>query len=175
MEAFQAIDAVPREQRPPHSGHAHLLHGLEDLSVPVPVPGASGHELNGCGPRDGLGIAHRGSPCDLARTGRLGSSLVVGHAPPGITPRRELQGLRRIPLNHGEAHGEGREQRGLPSAVLGEEEGGVFFEWQRQLVEATVVVDADLAELESAHVALLGGLSGESYGMPFAAAAASAL
>ena len=128
MEAFQAIDAVPREQRPPHSGHPRLLHGLENLPVPSPVPGASGHELNGCGPRDGLGIAHRGSPCDLARTGRLGWSLVVGHAPPGITPRRKLQGLRRIPLNHGEAHREGRKQRGLATAVLGEQDGCVFLE-----------------------------------------------
>ena len=62
MEAFQAIDAVPREQRPSHSEHARLLHGLEYLSVPVPMPGASGHELNGGGPRDGLGIPHCGSP-----------------------------------------------------------------------------------------------------------------
>ena len=140
----------------------------------VPVPGASGHGLNGCGPRDGLGIAHRGGPCDLARTGRLGWSIVGGNDPPGIAPSRDLQGLRRIPLNHGETHGKGREQRGLSAAVLGEEDGGVVFEWQRQIVEATVVVDAELAELESAHVALLGGPSGESYGMPFAAAAASA-
>ena len=174
MEAPQAINAVPREQRPPRAGHAHLLYGPENLSVSAPVPGASGHELNGCGPRDGLGIAHRGSPCYLTRTGRLGCSLVVGHAPPGIAPRVELQGLRRIPLYHGEAHRESGEQRGLPSTVLGEEDGGVFLERKPQLVEATVVVDAEFAELESAHVALLGGPSGESYGMPVAVAAASA-
>ena len=160
MEAFQAIDAVPREQRPPQSGHAHLLHGLENLSVPMPVLGASGHELSGCGPRDGLGIAHRGGPCNLAGTDRLRWSLVAAHASPGVTPRRELQGHRRIPLNYGEAHREGSEERGLTTAILGEDDGGVFFEWQRQLVEAAVVVDAELADLESAHVAFPNTFAG---------------
>ena len=115
-----------------------------------------------------------GSPHDLARTHRLASPLLVECAHGGITPRVELQGSRRTTLEHSKTHSKRREQRGLSTAVLGEQDGRVFFEREPQLFETTVGIDADLAKLESAHVTLLGGASGESYRRPLAAAAASA-
>ena len=111
---------------------------------------------------------------DFAPADRLASLLLVECAYPEIALCAELQNLRRTPLEHGEAHREGVEQRGLSAAILGEEDRGIFLDRKPQLFEATVVVDADLAKPESAHVTLRGGPSGESYGMPFAAAAASA-
>ena len=94
------------------------------------------------------------------------SPLLVECAHRGIASRVEFQGSRRPSLEHGEAHREGREQRGLSAAVLGEENGGVLLERKPQIFEATIVVDANLAKPESAHVTLLGGPSGESYGRP---------
>ena len=77
-------------------------------------------------------------------------------------------------LEHGEARREDREQRGHSTAVFGEQDGGVLLKRKPQIFEATIVVDANLAKPESAHVTLLGGPSGEWYGWPRAAAAARA-
>src|SRR5690606_24188162 len=76
-------------------------------------------------------------------------------------------------LERREPCGERREDGGLAAAVLGEQQREVVLERQLEALEAPELIEGELLEAKS-HDALLGGPSGETSGLPPAAAAASA-